>query len=143
MLRKIIDKFLSRKVLLSRFAVVGVSGIVVNMGVLALLTKVWDVNVDIAGLIAIELSIINNFVWNNFWTWSGEKKTSIWNRFIKYHLVTLVSGGVNYVTLLYLHKSAGLDELIANSIGIILGTAINFILNHYWTFQRADSDNNN
>jgi len=117
-----------------KFAVVGASGIVVNQGCLALLTLVFGVAVKWAGAIAIELSILNNFLLNNFWTWRDRRQQPFWRKLLKYHLVTSVSGGVNYAVLLTL-THFGMHALVANLVGIGLGMVINFLLNHFWTFR--------
>jgi dolichol-phosphate mannosyltransferase len=112
---------------------VGISGIIVNEGLLAMLTEVGDMKVTWAGAIAIEVSIIHNFLLNNFWTWRDNRQKSFLIRFIQYHSVTLISGGINYLILIGF-SALGMHHLIANLIGIAIGTVINFVLNHYWTF---------
>lgn len=117
-----------------RFALVGISGIIVNQGVLALLNLVFGIPVGISGAIAIETSILNNFTLNNLWTWKNRNEQSLWQKLIKYHTVTLFSGLVNYTILLVL-THIGFHVLIANLIGIGIGMTINFIFNHFWTFR--------
>lgn len=118
----------------TKFIVVGAIGVVVNEGLLALLTELFQVKVEYAGLIAIESSIINNFFLNNFWTWRERRKKPFYIRFVSYHSVTILSGGVNYIILVGL-TIAGLNHLISNLIGIGAGMVINFLLNHHWTFR--------
>ncbi len=118
-----------------KFAIVGLIGITVNQGMLALLTLVYKVNIEIAGIVAIELSILSNFFLNNAWTWKEKRENSFFVRFIRYHLVTLVSGSTNYIVLLLLTYLV-LHHLIANLIGIGFGVGINFFMNHYWTFRQ-------
>ena len=118
-----------------RFGLVGFSGIFVNEGILALFSKVLEIPVIYSSVVAIELSIISNFLLNNYWTWKDRKEQSFWQKFFKYHAVTWASSGlVNWGILQYLH-SQSMDELIANLIGIAFGTAFNFILSHFWTFK--------
>ncbi len=82
----------------------------------------------------IELSILGNFFLNNYWTWNKKNVPGIYNRLIKYHLVTIVSGIINYVILLILIHY-GFHYFFSNLIGIGFGMIINFILNHFWTFK--------
>lgn len=118
-----------------KFALVGMSGIVVNQGILALLNLVFGISVGISGAIAIETSILNNFTLNNLWTWKDRNEHTLWQKLIKYHTVTLFSGLVNYTILLIL-THIGFHVLIANLIGIGIGMTINFIFNHFWTFSK-------
>jgi dolichol-phosphate mannosyltransferase len=119
---------------IGKFSLVGISGFIVNQGMLAILIELVHMDVKWAGIIAIELSIISNFLLNNFWTWRDKREQHIFLRFFKYHLVTLVSGGLNYAVLIGL-SFLGMYPLIANLFGIALGTIVNFIFNHYWTFK--------
>lgn len=139
-MNKLLEKISALKGTFLKFAIVGISGIVVNQGLLALQVDVWGVDLKIAGIIAIELSILNNFFLNNLWTWKARKKHNFATRLLRYHMVTALSGGVNYLTLLILTDSAEMHYLTANLIGIGLGMIINFSLNHLWTFQKKDAD---
>ncbi len=137
MLKNILKKFLDKKVLLSKFALVGVSGIFVNEGTLALFTEVFAITVGTAGIVAIEISIITNFLLNNFWTWEHGGIAGFWKRMLKYHLIAAVAGVINWLFLVGLSE-AGLHHLIANLIGIGAGFVINFLFNHLWTFNKKE-----
>ncbi|MCW5553250.1 MAG: GtrA family protein [Verrucomicrobiae bacterium] len=56
-----------------RFCLVGGSGVVVDMGVLSLLAdpKMLALNVAISKVCAAEVALVNNFVWNELWTFKG------------------------------------------------------------------------
>jgi dolichol-phosphate mannosyltransferase len=125
----------SEKGRFTKFAVVGVSGILVNEGLLALLTEVYSVAIALAGAIAIEASILFNFFLNNFWTWRDSRTKSFFRRIIQYHSVAFIAGLVNYIILLAL-SALGMHHLLANLVGIAVATMINFILNNHWTFAK-------
>jgi dolichol-phosphate mannosyltransferase len=131
------ERLASIKPYLIKFGLVGLSGIAVNEGLLALLADGLGVAVKWAGAVAIECSIISNFILNNFWTWRDRRSGHVLARFLRYQLVTLLAGAVNYGVLLVL-THYGMHHLLANLIGIALATAINFVLNHFWTFARVE-----
>jgi len=133
MTENLIHKIKSFKQYFGKFAIVGVTGIFINQGLLTFFVE-NGMRVGIASIIAIEVSILTNFLLNNFWTWQQKGKTGFWKRFLKYHLVTAVSGGINWIALKIL-TSLGLHYFISNLIGIGLGTGINFLLNNFWTFN--------
>ena len=135
-----LQKFKVLKPYLGKFSLVGISGIFVNQGLLTLFVSVLAWEVAIAGVVAIELSILSNFFLNNFWTWKDKKESSFISRFLKYHAVTVISGGINYLILISL-TYLGLHYFIANLIGIGMGTIVNFIFNHYWTFAVKHKNN--
>lgn len=140
-MNKKFEKIFSVKGTFLKFAIVGISGIIVNQGLLALQVDYLNIDLKIAGIIAIELSILNNFFWNNIWTWKERKKHKFTIRLLRYHMVTTLSGGVNYLTLLILTSTIEMYYLAANLIGIGLGMIINFALNHLWTFQKKEAGN--
>ena len=119
---------------LGKFSLVGISGIFVNQGLLTVFVSVFSWDVSLAGIVAIELSILSNFFLNNFWTWKDKRESSFFSRLWRYHAVTLISGGLNYLILIGL-TYFGLYYFYANLIGIGAGTIVNFIFNHYWTFD--------
>jgi dolichol-phosphate mannosyltransferase len=119
-----------------KFAVVGGSGVIVNMGCFFLLTRYAGLKIEYASPIAIEVSILTNFFLNNIWTFRKRNtKVRFASRIFRYHLVTGLAGIVNYGILLLLAKVFGINDLIANLIGIIIGTFINFFLNSLWTWR--------
>ena len=123
-----------------KFAIVGGSGVVVNMGLLFILTRYLSVRLEIASPIAIEVSILSNFTLNNLWTFS-KRNTPVpfWTRLFRYHLVTGLPGAVNYLVLLLLVNSFGLHDMISNMIGILIGTFITYTLNSLWTWNEPSS----
>ena len=119
-----------------KFAVVGGSGVIVNMGCFFLLTRYAELDIKYASPIAIEVSILTNFFLNNLWTFRNRRTpVPFWSRILRYHLVTGLAGVVNYFTLLLLANVFGIPDLVANLIGIVLGTLINFFLNSLWTWR--------
>ena len=106
------------------------------MGLLFILTRFLSVRLEIASLIAIEVSILSNFTLNNLWTFK-KRNTHVpfWTRLFRYHLVTGLAGIVNYVVLLLLVNSFGLHDMLSNLIGILIGTFITYSLNSLWTWN--------
>jgi len=121
---------------LIKFGIVGGSGVVVNMGLLFVLTRFLSVRLEIASAIAIEASILSNFFLNNLWTFK-KRNTHVpfWSRLFRYHLVTGLAGIVNYLILLLLVKTLGWHDMLSNLIGIAIGTIINYSLNSLWTWR--------
>jgi len=119
-----------------RFGLVGASGTVVNLGLFSVALHV-GLNKYVASAVAIELSIIWNFVLNNYWTFAARKtrdRTRI--KGLKYNLVSLVTLGVSFATFslmsaLVPHAPAVVDQFV----GIIPGVLVNYFLNSYWTFR--------
>ena len=119
-----------------KFAIVGGSGVLVNMGLFFVLTRWIQLKIAWASPIAIEVSILSNFLLNNIWTFrKRDTYVSFLPRVLRYHLVTGLAGIINYLTLLLLVRFAGMSDLLANLIGIVIGMFINFFLNSRWTWK--------
>jgi len=119
-----------------RFAVVGASGTVVNLGAFSAALHA-GLNKYVASAVAIEVSIIWNFFLNNYWTFR-ERKTRDRTRIkgLKYNLVSLATLGVSFgtfslLTVLMPRLSPELDQLA----GIVPAVLVNYFLNSYWTFR--------
>jgi dolichol-phosphate mannosyltransferase len=119
-----------------RFALVGASGTLVNLGVFTVALHT-GLNKYVASALAIEVSIISNFFLNNYWTFR-ERKTRDRTRIkgLKYNLVSLATLGVSFATFSAMslwvpHAPLQLDQFI----GIIPAVLVNYFLNSYWTFR--------
>ncbi|MBN2426432.1 MAG: GtrA family protein [Calditrichaceae bacterium] len=118
-----------------KFAVVGLSGVLVNMGLLYILTEYAHLFYMVSSVIAIEVSILTNFFMNDLWTWKDRVKQSWIKRIIKYHSVSFGALIANWIALVILTEWFGVYYMISNLIGICLGMVINFVLNDIWTFR--------
>lgn len=121
---------------LIKFLIVGVSGVFVNMLFLWFFKEIAGLDLKIAGILAIEISVVSNFILNNYWTFNKlNLKTSIFSRFFKYNFSVIIGIGINYVVLLLLTKPTG-SYLIANLIGIGLATISNYLFSSRWAWKK-------
>ena len=122
-----------------KFAVVGASGVLVNLGLFTLLLAA-GMNKFIASPIAIEISIITNFLLNNYWTFRDRKtRDRVRIKGLKFNAVSLVSLGVSYATFIALSFVApDVAPQIHQLVGIVPATLVNYFLNSYWTFKDRD-----
>jgi dolichol-phosphate mannosyltransferase len=117
---------------LSKFLVVGGSGVLVNSLVLLLLFQGAHLPLVIASILAAELAIGNNFWWNDRWTF---KRTQLsWRRFARFNLVSLGGLVITTCTLWALVHQLHVYYLAANLMGIALATAWSFAANSFWTW---------
>jgi dolichol-phosphate mannosyltransferase len=118
-----------------KFGVVGLSGIVVNLGVFTVLLNA-GMNKFIASPLAIEFSIVTNFLLNNYWTFRERKtRDRIRIKGIKFNLVSLLSLAVSFTTFVILALLfPDVPPQIHQAIGIIPASLVNYFLNSYWTF---------
>lgn len=137
------SEFLRRALRIWKFGTVGLMGVIVNAGILFLLTEKLNINYKFSALISIELSIINNFYWNTLWTWSDKKDScqkTVFTRFVKFQVSSLFSAYVvNYSILVGLTELAHFPYLYSNMIGIVVGSFLNFIFGHFWVYRRVNT----
>ena len=119
-----------------KFSIVGAAGVVVNLASFTVLMNM-GLNKFIASPVAIEISIVTNFLLNNFWTFSKrDMNDKIHIRGLKFNIISFVALGVSYSTFLILSviDPTGIPQ-IHQAAGIIPATLINYFLNSYWTFK--------
>lgn len=119
-----------------RFLTVGASGTLVNLGVFAMLLE-FGVNRFVASPVAIEVSILTNFVLHDRWTFRSRRTRDLRQvRGVKFHVVSLGSLLVSYGSFVALsHVLADLPPLVHQLLSIPPGTLFNFVLNSGWTFR--------
>ncbi len=107
---------------IGRYLLVGISGVLVNEGVLLLtdpyLGKVYSI------IPAIEISIIYNFLLNNFITFNGGF-SKIFIRLGKYNVFNLIGFGVNSL-IYYFLVSRNINIYVSDFIGIIIAFIITY-----------------
>jgi dolichol-phosphate mannosyltransferase len=115
------------------FAIVGLVGVGVNMTLLAIFKEWFSIPLIFASFLAIEMSIISNYILNDTWTFKEINNNTWIHRMISYNAISLGSMVINVVVLIML-SSVGINYLIANGIGIIIGFIWNFIMNRKITW---------
>lgn len=123
---------------LARFLTVGAIGAGVNLGTLTLLVTA-GLNKYLASPIAIEASILSNFVLHETWTFADRPRgDSLWVRGLKFKSVALLALMASYATfVLVSHLAPAVPPAVAQAIGILPGTAVNYLCNSRWTFPEA------
>lgn len=125
------------------FTMVGVSGIVVNQAILYYAHESLMVPLAIASLMAIQIAIINNFIWNRKFTWTDRPMhgmQAIFTGLLRFTLVSWIAGGINWVVLLALTRFLGIHYMFANLIAILIASILNYFLNDLWTFRAGKAE---
>ncbi|CVK32690.1 glycosyltransferase [Methanoculleus bourgensis] len=125
---------------IARFGLVGLSGIFVNMGLLYALTEFAGLYYLISAAIAIELSIVNNFIWNDIWTFGAADNLRFERKIQRFGSFQVVSMGgllVNMAVLFLLSDVVGVYYLVANLAGILIAFAWNYAINRHYTWRKV------
>ena len=119
-----------------KFNAVGIAGAVVQLGVLALLTKA-EVHYLIATAIAVEVAVLHNYFWHLRWTWLDRPPSSRLAALLRFNLA---NGAVSLVSNLVLMRVftgwLGLPVIAANVLAITITSVVNFFIGDRWVFAR-------
>lgn len=125
---------LKYKILIRRglkFSIVGLSGVLVGLVTLYILVEFFHFNKYVAWFPAAFLSILNNFIWNNLFTWSEQKARGreFFRKMTLFYILTFISLGLNY-SVYYLLLGINLYYLYAALAGIVSATGLNFVFSN-------------
>jgi len=117
-----------------RFAFVGFSGLVVDMGMLYVLHGLMGFGLTRSAIVAAELAILNNFIWNDLWTFRDvahqqRGKRKLIKRLIKFNVVCLMGVILKVLLLNMLFNGLHMNAYLANFVAIAAVTLWNFWLN--------------
>jgi putative flippase GtrA len=120
---------------ISRFGVVGAGGVGVQILILETLLWMGAANYLLATLLAVESSILFNFVWHRRWTWADRPRERAASAFLRFNLSTgAVSIGVNLFLMYLFVGTLGLRPLLSNLMAIAICSVINFTLSDRFVF---------
>lgn len=118
-----------------KFALVGVSGVLVNLAVYTPLTM-FGVNYFAAAVISFIVAVSSNFVLNMVWAFRGYgAKKSTHHKYVMFFVVSLLNLGVNLLVLYYLVEKLNLHHLFSQLVAIGVASVFNFLLNYFITFD--------
>ena len=112
-----------------KFASVGLSGVIINLGVMWLSLSL-GLSKEISSLLGIELSILSNFTLHEKFTFKGrrDKRYGLPLRLLFYHASSSVSAVTTFTTMLVTSEYMGIHPLLGQFIGILLGFTANYLL---------------
>lgn len=118
---------------LARFCTVGASGYVVNLAVYTALVAGADVHYLLAAVCSFLVAVTNNYTWNRAWTFRRQRGHLV-HQGMRFFVVSTVALGANLVFLTLL-VAAGVPEIPAQAVAIVLVTPWNFVVNKLWSFR--------
>jgi dolichol-phosphate mannosyltransferase len=117
-----------------RFVLVGFSGMAIDMGMLYVLYDLLGVGLTRSAILAAELAIMNNFFWNDRWTFKDlANKQRGWRkvakRLAKFNIVCLMGLILKVLLLNLLFNGLHINAYLANFLAIMAVTFWNFWIN--------------
>lgn len=128
-----------------RFLAVGLSGTLLDFGILTALKTFWGVPTLIANTISYSVGVINNFTLNRLWTFSEARDKHWAIQFSQFVIINVV--GILLNNLIVVGLETPMDLLFHTNKGFLLAKVVatgvvvlwNFIANRLWTFRGVAS----
>ena len=117
------------------FCGVGFSGLLVDLGLFHLLHTQVGWPLESSKVLAAETALLNNFLWNDRWTFGNRPQGSStpWpRRLLRFHLICLSGIVLTLVLLGLLHRGAGIPADPANAVAIVAVSGWNFVWSRRW-----------
>lgn len=135
-----------------RFAVVGFTGAIVDFGVMNFMRDVCSFPLVMSGIISFIAAILNNFIWNRYWTYPDSRSKHFFHQLVQFSLVSVTGLLIRIPILKYLEPvvarfiqwlpfripilpPATLSANITLTIAIVIVMFWNFFTNRYWTYN--------
>ncbi len=135
--KMLLTELIDRNLTLIKFGFVGALGTIINLGLLYVLVEFGGLHKILSSAIAIEIAIINNFLFNHFWTFkNNKKKKSFVLRGLQFNLASLGTIAINMGVFILLTKYYSVYYLLAQFIGIVVAFILNFLLSKHWVFKQ-------
>ena len=118
-----------------KFSAVGVGGIFVQVVLLTLLLRLTGLHYLAATALAVEASVLHNFIWHRRWTWKDRPQSRVTLMLLRFNLTSgAMSLAGNLIFMFVFVSQARLNPLIANLITIAICSLINFTLSDRFVF---------
>jgi len=128
----------ARRQRLVRFFLVGLTAAGIQTALLWLFVTVAGSNYLAGAFIAIEITIIFQYVLNNAWTFHRSQHTNLREYLVGMGKTNLVRGTAIPIQLGILYAIVtwgGIEYLIGNAIAIVLTGAYRYVLDSSWTWN--------
>jgi putative flippase GtrA len=117
-----------------KFGVVGVMGVAIDFFITWLCKEKWRFNKYVANALGFSFAVINNFLWNRYWTFSGNTQTFT-EQFLKFAVVSIVGLMINSFLLFVLVKFIKINFYFIELLVVWLVFLWNFYINYIFTFH--------
>jgi len=122
-----------------KFNLVGLTGVLVNEGLLVLLVAYGAYYLS-ASAVAIEVSILSNFVLNDLWTFRDRRHGHVVTRLLKFNGLMLVGLAVNLAILYFGTDYLGINYALSNLAGIAVAFLVRYWLSVKYAWIKKEEE---
>ncbi len=119
----------------AKFSAVGAGGVIVQTVTLAVLMRVGGMHYLMATALAVEASVLNNFVWHRRWTWADRASSHGTLALLRFNATNGAMSLIGNLALMFILVSVlKVNPYAANLITIGLCSLVNFALADRFVF---------
>jgi len=121
-----------------KFCIVGLTGVAVGQLSLWLLTDMVGLYYLVSKIFSTEIAILNNFAWNDIWTFrdktSGSPLRSLPKRLLNFNVARIAGIALGLIVLATSTELFGIHYLVSNFFAIAIETILNFFVSIHWVW---------
>jgi len=123
-----------------KFNFVGLIGIGLQLAVLGLFRSALHFDYMLATALAVEITVIHNFLWHERFTWGDRRAGSRWESLTRFARFNATNGAVSIVGNLVIMRALvgelGMNFVVANLTAVTVCSVANFLLSDRVVFER-------
>jgi putative flippase GtrA len=121
-----------------RFATIGTLNALIIAAVVWLMMRCRSFDYITSNVTAYLIAQVHNFVWCRYWIFptGGSAKFSLWNQLLLFTLAFAMAYGAQFLFLLTAVELFGVNEYLAQFLGLFIYGGVNFITNRRLTFKK-------
>jgi putative flippase GtrA len=139
-----------------KFAFVGVTGTIVDFGLMNLFSLVFGLPLIWAQALSFAIAVVNNFLWNRFWTYPDSRSKAAHFQLVQFALINVVGISVRTPLISWLdatilkvlsRRQLSLplsDEVISQNVALAIAIGVvmlwNYFANRYWTYSDVSAE---
>ncbi len=133
-----------------KFSLVGITGTIVDFGVMNIMSLAFNLPLVWAQAISFTLAVLNNFLWNRFWTYPESRTKKAPKQLLQFVFINMIGilirtpliPWLNQVILNLMNRASislvienyVISQNLALAISIVIVLFWNFFANRYWTY---------
>jgi len=119
----------------AKFSAVGATGILVQTLMLAFFLRIVGLHYLAATALAVEMSVLHNFIWHRKWTWADRRQSCVGMMLVRFNLTSgAMSLAGNLALMVLFVGKFGLNAYMANLATIAICSLVNFALSDRFVF---------
>lgn len=150
-MRFLVDK--QERVRFLKFSFVGVTGTIVDFGIMNLMRLAFNLPLVWAQAISFITAVINNFLWNRYWTYPESKTKGAPKQLIQFALINVIGILIRTPLIAWLDRvilnvmeraslnlpfeNFVLSQNLALAVSIVIILFWNYFANRYWTYNNV------